>query len=341
NLWLVDRDHAQMMRFTTSGKLLRTLGTKGFRSDTGVPPDYGKSDAWKYVTHGGGPFNLPTDIDLNPAGEMFVTDGYGNARVHKFAADGTHLMSWGEPGAGPGQFNLPHAVWIARDGRVLVADRENDRVQVFDQNGKLLRIWPTKLIGPAVIYVDREDIVYIGPAALRQACVVRAALEAGDAVARALVEEHDVPDELAGQQPRAGRAVHEHEIQVAVAVEIDEGGPVAVHLQDRLLVGRVAAGQRHVDARRGRALLEERALAAAGAEQREEQRAGERAEERRGGGAGRRHGGAKIGARPGRRQCEPARLDSAPCSAIPGSRPWRWPPRAGRAIRCSRSRGGT
>jgi DNA-binding beta-propeller fold protein YncE len=161
NLWLVDRDHAQMMLFTTSGKLLRTIGTKGLRSDTGAPPDVPRSDAWKHVTHGGGPFNLPTDIDLNPAGEMFVTDGYGNARVHKFAADGTHILSWGEPGTGPGEFNLPHSVWIARDGRVLVADRENDRVQVFDQNGKLLTIWPTKLIGPAVIYVDADNIVYI------------------------------------------------------------------------------------------------------------------------------------------------------------------------------------
>jgi len=161
NLWLVDRDHAQMMLFSTSGKLLRTIGTKGFRSDTGVAPDYFKSDAWKSVTHGGGPFNLPTDIDLPPSGEMFVTDGYGNARVHKFAADGTHLLSWGEPGTAPGQFNLPHGVWIDRHGRVLVADRENDRVQVFDQNGKLLKIWPAKLIGPAVFYVDADDIVYI------------------------------------------------------------------------------------------------------------------------------------------------------------------------------------
>ena len=161
NLWLVDRDHAQMMLFTPSGKLLRTIGARGVRSDTGVAPDYAKSDAWKYVTHGGGPFNLPTDIDLNPDGEMFVTDGYGNARVHKFAADGTHLMSWGEPGTGAGEFNLPHSVWIDRRGRVLVADRENDRVQVFDQYGKLLTIWSTKLIGPAVIYVDAADIVYI------------------------------------------------------------------------------------------------------------------------------------------------------------------------------------
>lgn len=161
NLWLVDRDHAQMMLFTTDGKLLRTIGTRGFRSDTGVAPDDYRSDAWKNVTHAGAPFNLPTDIDVAASGEMFITDGYGNARVHKFAPDGTLLMSWGEPGTAPGQFNLPHAVWIDRRGRLLVADRENDRVQVFDQSGKLLHIWPAKLIGPAVIYVDADDIVYI------------------------------------------------------------------------------------------------------------------------------------------------------------------------------------
>lgn len=160
-LWLVDRDHAQMMLFTLTGELLRTIGTKGFRSDTGVAPDDFRSDAYLRVTHGGGPFNMPTDIDVAPSGEMFMTDGYGNARVHKFSADGKHLMSWGEPGNAPGQFNLPHAVWIDRKGRLLIADRENDRVQVFDQNGKLLNVWPTKLIGPAVIYIDNEDIVYI------------------------------------------------------------------------------------------------------------------------------------------------------------------------------------
>ena len=119
------------------------------------------SGAYRKVTHGGGPFNLPTDIDLTSSGEMFITDGYGNARVHKFAADGTYLFSWGEPGTAPGQFNLPHGVWIDKYGRVLVADRENDRVQVFDQDGKLSQVWPTTLIGPAFFYVDADDIVYI------------------------------------------------------------------------------------------------------------------------------------------------------------------------------------
>ena len=70
-------------------------------------------------------------------------------------------MSWGDPGSGDGQFNLPHGVWIDAKGRVLVSDRENDRVQVFTQNGEFVETWPTKLIGPALMYVDNEDIVYI------------------------------------------------------------------------------------------------------------------------------------------------------------------------------------
>lgn len=161
DVWLVDRDHGQMMKFTTSGELLKTIGTKGYRSDTGVDPTNFSSAAYQQVTHGGGPFNLPTDIAFAPSGEMFITDGYGNARVHKFAADGTYLFSWGEPGTGPGEFNMPHGVWIDRQGRVLVCDRENDRVQIFSQEGEFLSMWPTKLIGPAVFYVDDDDIVYI------------------------------------------------------------------------------------------------------------------------------------------------------------------------------------
>jgi len=160
-LWLTDGHLMQFMKFTPEGKLLQTIGVKGQRSDTGVPPDDLSSTAWKKVTHGGGPFNIPTDIAFAADGAMFMTDGYGNARVHKFAPDGSYQFSWGQPGNAPGQFNLPHGVWVDRRGRVLVADRENDRVQVFDQNGGSLGIWPTELIGPAFFYVDHDDIVYI------------------------------------------------------------------------------------------------------------------------------------------------------------------------------------
>jgi sugar lactone lactonase YvrE len=160
-LWLTDGHLMQYFRFTPDGRLLRTIGEKGKRSDTGVPDDDLSSTAWKKVSHGGGPFNIPTDIAFAADGAMFMTDGYGNARVHRFDSDGTYRFSWGEPGSAPGQFNLPHGIWIDRRGRLLVADRENDRVQIFDQAGTLLGIWPTVLIGPAFFYVDAEDVVYI------------------------------------------------------------------------------------------------------------------------------------------------------------------------------------
>jgi DNA-binding beta-propeller fold protein YncE len=161
DVWVVERNHGQIMKFTNDGKLLQTIGQKGFRSDTGADnTDFG-SNGWKLVTHGGDPFNMPAGIAVNDAGEIFIADGYANARVHKFAADGTLIKSWGSPGSAPGEFNLPHGCWIDRKGRLFIADRENDRVQVFDQEGAHLATWPSKLIGPAVIYVDEDDIVYV------------------------------------------------------------------------------------------------------------------------------------------------------------------------------------
>ena len=161
NVWLVDRNNHQVMKFTNDGTPLMTIGTKGFRSDTGVAADDLSSTAFQSVTHGGPPFNMPAGIAFNPVGDIFIADGYANARVHKFNAQGHHIMSWGEPGTGDGEFNLPHGVWIDRQGRVLVADRENDRVQVFNQDGEHLNTWPTKLIGPALFCVDDDDVVYI------------------------------------------------------------------------------------------------------------------------------------------------------------------------------------
>ncbi len=161
NVWLVDRNNHVVMKFTSYGRLLMSIGVKGYRSDTGVAPDELSSTAYRSVTHGGDPFNMPAGIALNDQGEIFIADGYANARVHKFSPQGKLLLSWGEPGVGPGEFNLPHGVWIDRYDRVLVADRENDRVQVFTQEGEYLETWPTELIGPALFYVDDDDAVYI------------------------------------------------------------------------------------------------------------------------------------------------------------------------------------
>jgi streptogramin lyase len=158
NIWIVDRNNCQVFKFTAQGKLLMTLGTKGYRSDTGAGEViYG----YKVLTHPGGPFNLPTDVCIDASGDIFVSDGYANCRVHRFSPDGTLLYSWGLPGSGPGEFRLPHGIWIDRRGRVLIADRENDRVQVFTRKGEFIEQWPEKLIGPATFWADRHDIVYL------------------------------------------------------------------------------------------------------------------------------------------------------------------------------------
>ena len=89
----------------------------------------------------GEPFHRCTHTALSPKGEIYVSDGYGNARVHKYSPDGKLLMSWGEPGTDPGQFNIVHNIVRDGDGWVYVADRENHRVQVFDGNGKYETQW--------------------------------------------------------------------------------------------------------------------------------------------------------------------------------------------------------
>lgn len=161
NIWIVDRDAGQVLKYNPDGVLLMSIGERGHRSDTGADNSVFSSNGWSDVTHGGEPFNLPAGVAVAPNGDVFVADGYANCRVHKFSADGAHLLSWGDPGSGAGQFNLPHGVWIDKRGQVLVADRENDRVQAFDQNGGYLGRWSAELIGPATIWMDAADRAYV------------------------------------------------------------------------------------------------------------------------------------------------------------------------------------
>lgn len=130
-----DLDHT-VRKFTPEGALLLTLGTSGKPSDTGAT-----SVDYRTIRHAGPPFHFPTALAIADDGSMFVADGYGNARVHKFAPDGRHLLSWGGPGGGPGQFYVPHGIAIGHDGSVIVADRENGRLQFFSPDGEFLAEW--------------------------------------------------------------------------------------------------------------------------------------------------------------------------------------------------------
>lgn len=141
--------------FSPDGTLLDTLGEKDQPSDTGFVP--GRTP----VQYGGEPFNRVTNVALDSAGDLYIADGYGNARVHKFSANGEHLFSWGEPGSGPGEFRLPHAIAIDEDDRVLVADRENSRIQVFSPKGEYVTEW-TGISRPDDLFIDEAaGIMYV------------------------------------------------------------------------------------------------------------------------------------------------------------------------------------
>lgn len=127
-------DHT-VRKFDPHGELLMTLGKANVPSDTGGDGRNVK------IKRSAGPFNGPTDVAFGPDGELFVTDGYANARVHRFSAGGDLIESWGAPGEGPGEFNLPHNAFIAEGRTLYVADRENNRVQVFDLKGRPIAQW--------------------------------------------------------------------------------------------------------------------------------------------------------------------------------------------------------
>src|ERR671935_1003258 len=123
--FVVDDAGHSVRHFTVDGKELGAIGPVGKASDTGYD---GTNVAT--VARAAGPYNRPTNLAVAPNGDLFVSDGYGNARVHVFSPEGALIASWGEPGTGPGQFMLPHGIAVDRDGRVLVCDRESDRIQI-------------------------------------------------------------------------------------------------------------------------------------------------------------------------------------------------------------------
>jgi DNA-binding beta-propeller fold protein YncE len=163
SLYLTDDGDHTVRKFTTGGRLLMTLGTSGRASDTGAT-----SMDYRTVRRGGPPFHYPTNLALAPSGEMYVSDGYGNARVHRFAPDGRLLLSWGKPGAGPGQFHLPHGIAVDGRGTVYVADRENSRIQLFTADGEFVAEWKD-VARPCQVLVDPEGAVFVAELGFRVA----------------------------------------------------------------------------------------------------------------------------------------------------------------------------
>jgi hypothetical protein len=155
-----DFDHT-VRAFSPDGTLRFTLGTSGRPSDTGAT-----SIDYRTIQRAAGPFHFPTNVALGPTGDLYVSDGYGNARVHRFAADGRLLQSWGEPGTGPGQFHVPHGIAVDAACTVYVADRENSRIQLFSATGEYRGAW-TDVARPCQVFIDRQGWVYVAELGFR------------------------------------------------------------------------------------------------------------------------------------------------------------------------------
>ena len=142
NVWVSDFHLHVVRKFTPDGELLMTLGTLGESGDD--------------ERH----FYRPTDMAITPAGDIFVTDGYGNRRVVHFDAQGKFVKEWGEFGSGPGQFVLPHMIVVDSRGTLFVADRNSGRIQLFDQKGKFLEEW-SNIIMPWGLWISSQDDLWV------------------------------------------------------------------------------------------------------------------------------------------------------------------------------------
>ncbi len=146
SVWCVDDGIHTITKFTPEGELLLTIGT------TGQP-----STIWS-----GEPFNRPTHAAVSPnTGDIYITDGYGNSRVHKYSPDGARILSWGEPGIDAGQFIRPHNVAVDAEDRVYVADRECHRMQIFDADGNFITMW-NNIHRPDGMTLGPDGNIYIG-----------------------------------------------------------------------------------------------------------------------------------------------------------------------------------
>ena len=141
HLVVADRDTHQVLKLDAQGTVLLRLGEPG-------------------VAKLHAPFNHPSGVAVAPNGDILVADGFGNSCVHRFSADGGLLRSWGSPGAARGQFSIPNGLWVDDHDRVYVADRDNNRLQVFDGEGRFLAQWGD-LFRPLAVWGDPAGRIYV------------------------------------------------------------------------------------------------------------------------------------------------------------------------------------
>ncbi len=154
-VYITDRSDHVAVKFTLEGKPLQIIGNRGVCSDTGC------ENPGDLVPRAAGPFNYCTEMAPSPSGDIYVSDGYRNARVHRFSSGGRLINSWGQPGkTEPGHFHLVHSVLVDPEGKVYVCDRANRRVQIFSADGEFITMW-TGMGGPDNIVRDRDGIFYI------------------------------------------------------------------------------------------------------------------------------------------------------------------------------------
>ena len=138
NIWAVDKGSDMIVKFNPAGRVLWVFGRRAESASTEAHP-------WERVTpprpHADGLFRQPTDVTWDSDGNTYISDGYVNSRIAKFDRNGDWVKSWGENGTGPGQFRLPHTIAADRNNNIYVGDRSNRRIQVFDTEGKFLRMF--------------------------------------------------------------------------------------------------------------------------------------------------------------------------------------------------------
>lgn len=146
NIWITDVGQHTVFKLDQSGRVKLVLGRQNNEGEF-------YSDAIPL-------FNKPTDVIISENGDIFVADGYGNSRIVKFDKSGNYIKTWGVKGFGVAEFNLPHALAINKNQRLLVADRENSRIQLFDLNGVYLETWdlPGK---PYCLAIDKNEVIYV------------------------------------------------------------------------------------------------------------------------------------------------------------------------------------